>query len=211
MGKSLLATILNEIIDGINEANHLPKYILILLDKDLIEFIQFGGFGYKIIFEKTIDWLSREIENAIATRKEDLKLVRAGAFEPGEPQIIWVKMLVRPFIKATNRGYIFAQCHTFNGIMQNTILHFLHTHILDTEMPCDRDFFDLAGNLSSIGKQQFWKEVNYWMRQFDREKTELRPDTAHQQQPKKQKSLLSLKKNSFEKNSLENTFHFIDI
>ena len=145
VGKSLLATTLNEIIQGINEADHLPRYIIIMLDKDLIEFIQFGGFSCKVGFEHTIEWLSRMIENAINTRKEDLKLVKVGALEPGEPCIIWVKMLIRPFIKVTNKGYVFSQCHTFNTILQSTILRFLYTHVLDTELPCDRDLYDLSG------------------------------------------------------------------
>ena len=177
VGKSLLASIVNEVIEGTNELDHLPQYIIFLLDKDMVEFVPFGGFGCKIIFEKSIEWISHSVENAISTRKEDLKLSNAGAFELGEPCLVWVKMLTRPFIKNTNKGFAFAQCHTYNTILQSTILKFLDTHILDTEIPCDRDFFDLAGNLSPIGKQFFWKEINYWMHRFDRGKTELRPST----------------------------------
>ena len=209
MGKSLLATILNQVIQGINETDHLPRYILLMLDKDVVENIQFGGFGCKIIFECTIEWLSSRIKNAINTRKEDLKQVKIGAFEPGEPRIVWIKMLIRPFIKTTSHGYVFAQCHTFNTILQSTILKFLHTHVLDTELPTDRALFDLGGNLSPTGKDYFWKEVNYWMRRFDRGKTELRPEADPPRKSKKLKKPSTA--TSFNNTSLENAYHYINI
>ena len=65
---SLLSHIHNKLVSELNKDDYLPRYIIIVLDKDLIEAVHFGSFGCKVIFEKTIDWLAKNLENTIETR-----------------------------------------------------------------------------------------------------------------------------------------------
>ena len=73
MTRSILTRILNKLIEALNEnRDHLPKYIIIALDKDLIEEVKFGGFGCKIVFGRTITWLCDNIHQALSTRIDDM-------------------------------------------------------------------------------------------------------------------------------------------
>ena len=88
------------------------------------------------------------LKQLFETRKSDSKSKKPGAIEPGEPRIIWVKMVTRPFIKDTDKGYMFTQCATYNKILESVVLKFLHTHIMDINLPVDGDMFEMSGNLS---------------------------------------------------------------
>ena len=103
--------------------------------------------------------------------------------EPGEPRLIWIKMPVRPFIKHTAKGYVFAQCGTFNKILEQTTSQYLNSHILEVDLKSDCNYFDLAGNLSSTGLERYWRDVNYQMKQFDRGDITLLPATTQKPTP----------------------------
>ena len=70
--KSVPARILNEIVDELNHEDHLPKYLIIIPDKNIIEYVNFGGFRCKKIFDKLLDWILININESINLRKEDL-------------------------------------------------------------------------------------------------------------------------------------------
>ena len=98
----------------------MPKYIIFLLDKDLIEAVQFGSFGCKTIFEQTLNWLASNMEQVLKIRKDDLKSKRAGSLlEEDQPKIVWVKMVIRPFIKGTKKDmYLHNVIHSIHCWMQ---------------------------------------------------------------------------------------------
>ena len=60
--RSLVAKVFNEIVKALNVEEHLPKIIIIMFDMNLIEEINFGGFGCKTIFEKLLQWLTKNLE-----------------------------------------------------------------------------------------------------------------------------------------------------
>ena len=93
----------------------------------------------------------------------------------GEPRIIWVKALICPFIKNTDKGYIFSQCKKFNEILEEISQQFKHTHVMEAIIPDDDNTFDRMGNLTSVGKITLWREVNMQMHAFDKGKIDLRP------------------------------------
>ena len=55
LSANALIRISKKLVEAFNEAHHLPKYIIILPDKDLIEAVHFGGFRCKFIFEHIIN------------------------------------------------------------------------------------------------------------------------------------------------------------
>ena len=87
--------------------------------------------------------------------------------EVDELIIVWFKMLTRPFILNTNKGYIFTQCHTFNKILESTITKFSNARVLQLDLPENRDAFDFTGCLSSAGKLDFCRKFNRQIRKLD--------------------------------------------
>ena len=157
--RSTLGRMFNQFIEGLNDNDWLPKYIIFLPDKDLIESAQHYGFGCKVVFSKILTWFTSGMENAIETHKDDLCGKRSGAFSE-DPTLVWVKMIPRPFIKNAEKPFVFAQCTTFNSILQLVMGQFTNTRAVNIHFPDDPNLFDATGGLSSNGKILFWRELN---------------------------------------------------
>ena len=102
--KSLIGRIHNELVNGLDDHDWLPSYLVVLPDKNIIEAAKFGGFGCKVVFEKMVTWLVNAINDSINLRRDDIIKKKPGpAPQPNEPLIIWIPMLVRPYINTLQR------------------------------------------------------------------------------------------------------------
>ena len=153
---------------------HLTRYIMIFLDKDLITAANVFDYGVSRTFEDTIKWLLINLNAIIETRKDDLMGKRAGAVSTSsEPSLIWVHMLWRP--EGSDR-WIYSLTQKFNIILHSVICGDKCSHSLKINIDCSANNFDRIGNLSRDGRIAYWKQLDNTMREFERGKTELRPD-----------------------------------
>ena len=168
LARLAIGRMLNEFIANINDKDFLPRYIIIVPDKDIIESSRQAGFGCKVVFEKTLFWLMQQMETILSLRKEDIKGKKQGTLFAAEsfPKIVWMTMSIRPFIKNADKGYVFAQCKTFNSILKAMIPKFDNTLLLETELPDDRNLFDFSGCITGYGKTLTWKEINRFIREM---------------------------------------------
>ena len=58
--------------DAINSKVTLPQYILILLDNDIIDFLDFRGVGISSLIGQWIEWFLTQVHEMIIKRKERL-------------------------------------------------------------------------------------------------------------------------------------------
>ena len=171
-----MTRILNKIIGCLNEKPHLPKYIILCPDLDLITLADHNGFGVADLFNVLITWLAKNIEQNLDLRQKDIRSKRIGALSASaEPRMIWIKTLIRPFIKGSSKAHIFAQCKKFNEILEQVVQNFKHTHLMEVILPEDHNIFDRMGNLTSVGKITFWREINMQMRASHKGKIDLCP------------------------------------
>ena len=169
--KSILSRIFNEFAEALNDKEkNLPKYILIIPDKDIIEAAQQSSFGCKVLFNYMINWLASNIFEEIENRKEKLMKKRIGTVLcASDPKIVWVKMVIRPFIKNTDKGYVFAQSKTYNAILEAVLSNFKNMHLIEPAVPAeDANLFDLRRNLSTRGMMVLWRDINAQMSLFDK-------------------------------------------
>ena len=133
LARSAICRMLNEFIANINEKDFLPRYVIIIPGKDIIESSRQAGFGCKVVFKKTLFWLMQQMETVLSLRKEDIKGKKQGALFAAEyfPKIVWMTMSIRPFIKNTDKGFVFAQCKTFNLILKAMVPKFVNTLLLE--------------------------------------------------------------------------------
>ena len=68
-----MAKIQNAMAAAFNEFNSLPKYLMILPDKDLIVLVEHYDKGAKQLLMENVCWLIRQIGRALISRHEDLK------------------------------------------------------------------------------------------------------------------------------------------
>ena len=68
--KSFLARVLNAFIDTLNEEHNmvLPRYLIIMLDKDLIVEMKLFDYGVTRTLEDLLKWLLINVNNSIEVR-----------------------------------------------------------------------------------------------------------------------------------------------
>ena len=95
--KSVGARISNSLIELLNwNEFRLPKYIIVIPDKDLIEgaMDQIWDYGFKKVFRSLVDWVMSDINKMLSIRKEDFCNKRGGALSTAaEPRIIWTSII----------------------------------------------------------------------------------------------------------------------
>ena len=173
-----LFNILNSVIEGLNDKTHLPRYILICPDRDLLQHANHFLFGIHIILEKIVPWLVKEIEKMLKIRKEGLKDHLLGATGP-DTKLIWVSMIERPLInhhpsKIYNNTVNLRR--KFNSTLQNELAITKNSFYIETEGIFDSyTDYDHFGNLTSEGKKHFWKYVDTSIKKFEKGESRLLP------------------------------------
>ena len=101
--KSVLAKIVNSLTDCLNKIHRVPKYLLVIPDKDILDTMN-SELQAESNLDTQLEWLVNNVHRAITRRREDLKDKRPGAIASSfETMVIWVKMLDRPQV-STCRG-----------------------------------------------------------------------------------------------------------
>ena len=166
--RNTLARLINPIIDELNEAIRMPKYVIMVPDWDILRGMKNLDFGVTYMSGRSIVWLCSELEKLFDARRQDLYAKTKGSILSDEPYIIWVKAIKRP-----RRCDAMAVRHKFNDAMNNTIAHYRNNHIMNVRV--DQNLFDLSNNLLPAGKIQFWCELNAQMKSFHKGEMDLKP------------------------------------
>ena len=184
-----LYTTYNALLEAMNEDAKLPRFIFVLLDRDLLLQANHFKFGVHIILDEILPWLIKKIEKAILRRREDLKAKCIGAVGH-EPRVIWVKMLQRPLIKNhqfQHYNNVVNLRKKFNNTLEDLLARTRNAHIIDpAEILDEYTHFDSRGNLSPEGKKIFWQFVDSEFKKYDRGESDLMPRKIFQKK-KKQK------------------------
>ena len=99
--RSFEARVINSLIDAFNKnKKKMPKYIIMILDKDIIEanLKRVVGFGIRFMLQTSIEYIMKEVNRLMSRWKDDLKQKRAGALSSSaEPRVILTMVIKRPF------------------------------------------------------------------------------------------------------------------
>ena len=80
-----MAKIVNSAIEGLNDRQRLPRFIIVIIDKDIIEDVNmFGPNGETALREATI-WVTRQIEMAVKRRRLEIIEKCPGAISGSDP------------------------------------------------------------------------------------------------------------------------------
>ena len=176
LNRSFMARMISCFIAALNEKPKLPRYVLIIIDKDWFESSKIVEFGVGKAVNTAIQWLLDQISRAIEIHKENLYNRKPGALATGsEPRLIWVAMLKRPIIHDAKWAAIYSLTWKFNEILEQVIACDRRSHILKPNLPGDASLFDIWGNLTASGKIDYWCEIDKQVRDFNCSKTDLKP------------------------------------
>ena len=172
--KPYLARVYSVLVEALNESLRLPRYILVMLDRDLIANADLYDYGVSCTIKDTLKWILINTNHAIEKHKLDLIRKRKGAVSSAsEPRLIWITMLKRPDYSMNKR--IFSLARKFNNILEDVIAGNKRSHILKVHVDHTRVHFDRNGYLTPAGRIAYWKYIDSEMSKFDRGQTELKP------------------------------------
>ena len=166
----------------------LPKYIIYVLDKDLIDCLKGNKIETSIVMGAAIHYLLKQVDILINRRNTDILNIKPGAYSEIYPRIVWIRMLKRPNVKPVNTQKFFSLRRKFNSMLEERLLtaHEERHRIMSIEVQSGE--FNNWGDLTSGGKAQFWREVDQAMNKFDTGKIKLFPrdfNAISQQEAKK--------------------------
>ena len=120
-----------------------------------------------------IKWVN-SLEKLIAGRKHDLLDRRPGAMGAQDTKIIWVKMIDRPRVQP---GYpqfpVQSMRNKFNSIIDSLVWARKGFYCMEINSPEGKHFSE--GRINQFGSMQYWKEIVYNFKRFDRGETSLKP------------------------------------
>ena len=171
---NLLTRFNSALVEKLNDTkcSKLPRYILILLDKDMINFTNYANFGVKSMFKQFCTWLQSNTTVHIETWKEYIRSKKPGVLtSSAEPRFIWIAALNRP-PNSLNKE-TFRLISKFNDVVDEIVASTGHAHFLQITSVNDFSHFDQGGRLTVMGKEQFWRELDATFKEFDRGTEEL--------------------------------------
>ena len=166
--------LLDPLAEALNTIHKLPKYILVIPDKDLLAHLRWGNSGISIEIGAALHYLIKQHDIYIDRCRRLLSQKKPGALiEDGYPKLIWVRMLKRS--QNIVDGKIFNFRGRFNSILEERLLdgNSDQHHIMSIDI--QHDDFDVGGSLTTQGKATFWREVNRAVEKFDSDSITLRP------------------------------------
>ena len=177
--RSVPAKILNSFTEGLNNIHRMPKYVIIMPENDILNGLNYSNQLISNI-EAQVKWLIENVGKVIQRRRQDLKEERPGAIGSSfEPMVVWVKMIKRPQADTDNRNFwkAWGSCEAFNEILEENLVCERYMYIMEiTSLNDDpMHYFKPHGVLSANGMEQFWKELDYKMKKFNRKQIDLHP------------------------------------
>ena len=152
---SAIACILNNLIDAINREQLLPRFIIICPDWNILQAINYYDLGVSKIIGANLEWLIREVDPIIPTKKIELKAKQSGAVFYTEPKIVWIHMITCPY-----PSRVLALRKKFNAILEETLSKTRGMFIMDVQDKISSCFFDRANYLTATRRMTYWKNVD---------------------------------------------------
>ena len=172
-----LARIFNAFIEGMNSRKRLPKYIVLLMDKDFIINNNYYNYGASQVIESSLHWLAKQIHIKLRQRKLDLFDKKPGTLLIEDTKVIWVKMIKRPYGCMQEFDRIFALRNCFNNALENVLSVVTPQNYL-LSIKVEESDFHINGELSEVGQANFWKEIDNCLKLFDLDKINLKPKSS---------------------------------
>ena len=173
--KNTLARVVNALTKALNDALQLPRIVLVIVENDILKFVDKNEFGVRTIVTDCLRWVINQISRAIEAKIDNLQRRRPGSVRLEDPKIIWMKMINRNF---DEEDFLLKHRTKFNDAMEELLADKDDKHlILDiSDKLVDPNQFDLFNQLNSHGMSCFWHAIDEKLELFDKNKLSLKPD-----------------------------------
>ena len=161
-----------------NQEHHLPQFMLILIDKDIIEDIDVFALDAVQAIRGEVDWLVHQISILIKRKRASLLEKRPGAVYGNDPTVIYICMIRRIDLtlrRGSKKDEVFALWAKFNDALNNAVAR-ADQRIMTINSCNSTAHFTHLGELSDKGKEVLWSEIDHLLEKFDRNDIKLLPN-----------------------------------
>ena len=173
--KNCIARVINSLIEAFNKRKRLPCFLVILLDKDVIEDVDPFCTDWNVL-HKLINWLAKQLDIFVKRCCLEITERRPWAILTMDPKVIFIKMICRVdyYPQKSRLEKVCIHRAKFNDILNDVAAK--RTQLVMNVMGCNsHDHFENTGGLSPKGKIDFWFEVDELLEKFDRNQIKLLP------------------------------------
>ena len=163
-----MTRVLNALVKALNDYNIMPRFILIIPDKDILEHILHYEAGTLMPSGAAINWMSNHIIRVIEA-KRDFMMKKPGSVVSSEPKCIWIKALaIRPAGNEQHEAVRIEYAIKYNKMMDKIFATKEGHYVLDVNAAFnDEVYFHSNISLNGIGAVRFWKEIDHQLELFD--------------------------------------------
>ena len=112
-------------------------------------------------------YLFAQITDLFRKRRDQILSKKPGAISHSKhPKIIWVSMINHPRPTSAVKVNLLSQRDKFNFITDELAAEF-GFYIMDIHACKHNCYFDRQSELNSLGKEAYWKDLNYIFKRFD--------------------------------------------
>ena len=159
--RNFLGQFNNTLRNAICEELLLPRAIVIVLDEDLIHFVNIDKFGMSLAYGRILHMFS-EVNKMIAARKDMLRLKSC---RDHFPEIIWINPLFHNSFRNN------AQCNKFSKALDTTAAIYMDNWSLKLKRiwdPQSRDLYlDDPNRFTAKGLMTYWMAVDRTIKFWD--------------------------------------------
>ena len=160
---NILAWMVNSLIQAMNEnPSILPKYLVMIPDDQMIAVLRHTGFGVSLMMGKCVYWLIEQTLQIINNRKEALTRIKLGAVTPGEPRILWVRLLEKP-----GQDNFTVTKSKFDIILEQAVCQSNAGIVLTASDGICRHWFDVNNNFTHEGRISYWRHFSDQVKNLD--------------------------------------------
>ena len=171
---NVAARLVNSLVEALNERDRLPKFIIVMIDRDLIMNIDvFQNDAVKVLRDVT-QWVVHQMNILVRRRKAELLEKKPGAVYTGDPSIIFMKMICRidKFTPRSKLDLVYGLRAKFNDAL-NAGAARIEQHMLTLNSCNTSSHFDIWGKLSHRGRSAIWHEIDDLLERFDEGRVKL--------------------------------------
>ena len=176
--KHAIGRLLNSLIVGLNTRSRLPRLVVLVINKDIIEDVGIyeDSFHAIDVIAENVSWLFHQMEILFRRKRIDLTDKKPGAVYSKDPKVIVMEMIKCPmqFPHDSIMDGVLSLRTKFNSLLNDAACHFGFNRMYIEK--CNSEFqFDRMGYLNNEGMDVFWREVDQLLEMFDCDEIKLLP------------------------------------
>ena len=146
--------ILNTFISAINAKSVLPRFVVFVIDKEIMEFVEYGGFGVSTLYGTILESLIKKVHATVEKVKSKLP---AKAIKQDQPHIYWTPAI-------THQGFQDMELRNkYNLCLHSIVKLYPNMRVIKLKNYWDFNDNNLIlpnGQISAMGKGSIWKSID---------------------------------------------------